>query len=98
MHTHVGLALVIPSFCALLYMLCIIIQPSPLYQPQYAIPLMGMMLGNSLTGVTVGVKTLLDSFSAERATVEWRLCMGASRWEAVACVPSVAHKRYCIGQ
>lgn len=86
MHVHIGLALVIPAFFTLLYLLAVIIQPAPLYQPQYAIPLMGMMLGNSLTGVTVGVKTLLETLSAQRAAVEWRLCMGATRWEAVACV------------
>lgn len=86
---HVGLALVLPAFATLLYMLGIIIQPSPLYEPQYAVPLMGMMLGNALTGVTVGVKTLLETLSAERAAVEWRLCMGATRWEAVACAPAL---------
>lgn len=86
MHVHVGLSLVTPAFFTLCYMLAAIIQPSPLYEPQYSIPLMGMMLGNSLTGVTVGVKTLLETMSAERAAVEWRLCMGATRWEAVACV------------
>lgn len=84
MHLHVGVSLVFPALAALIYMLAVIIQPSPLYEPQYAIPLMGMMLGNSLTGVTVGVKTLLETFSAERAAIEWRLCMGASRWEAVS--------------
>lgn len=90
MHLHVGLSLVTPAFCALIYMLTIIIQPSPLYEPQYSIPLMGMMLGNSLTGVTVGVKTLLETMSTQRATVEWRLCMGATRWEAVSCVPPLS--------
>eukprot|EP00892_Ulva_mutabilis_P004553 jgi/Ulvmu1/246/UM001_0250.1 len=84
MHVHVGLALVLPAFATLLYMLAVIIRPTPLHQPQYAIPLMGMMLGNSLTGVTVGVKTLLETLSAERAAIEWRLCMGATRWEAVS--------------
>jgi putative ABC transport system permease protein len=36
----------------------IILQPSPWYHPQYLIPLLGMMLGNTMTGIAVAMDTL----------------------------------------
>jgi ABC-type iron transport system FetAB permease component len=83
MQPHVVMCLVIPATFTLLYMIFVIIDPSPWFNPQYTVPLVGMMLGNSLNGVTVGLKAFLESVSAERATVEWALAMGATRWEAV---------------
>lgn len=89
MQADVGVCLIIPASVALLYMVLVIIDPSPWFNPQYTVPLVGMMLGNSLNGVTVGVKTMLEALSAERAVVEWSLTMGATRWEAVGCVLSI---------
>ena len=85
MHADVGVSLIVPAVASLLYMLCAVIQPRPWFAPQYAVPLVGMMLGNSLNGVTVGMRAMLEALSAERAAVEWALAMGATRWEAVGC-------------
>ena len=59
------------------------------YQPQYAIPLMGMVLGNTLNGVTIGLNTFSESLVTRRDHVESALAMGATRWEAA--LPSVQH-------
>jgi ABC-type iron transport system FetAB permease component len=85
MARHMALALLIPAVATLLYMLLVIIQPVEWYNPQYAVPLIGMLLGNALNGVTVGVKTFLETVSAERAAIDWALAMGASRFEALRC-------------
>jgi putative ABC transport system permease protein len=45
----------------------------------------GMMLGNALNGVTVGVKSLLEALRSESSNIEWALAMGATRFEAVWC-------------
>ncbi|MFO7903338.1 MAG: iron export ABC transporter permease subunit FetB [Pirellulaceae bacterium] len=52
------------------------------YQPQYAIPLLGMVLGNTLNGVSVGLNTLTESLVTRREQVESKLALGATRWEA----------------
>jgi putative ABC transport system permease protein len=49
---------------------------------QYAIPLLGMMLGNTLTGISLGLDRLGEQLSAQRERVELRLSLGATRWEA----------------
>jgi len=52
------------------------------YQPQYAIPLLGMVLGNTLNGVSVGLNTFTESLVTRRGDVEAQLALGATRWEA----------------
>lgn len=52
------------------------------YQPQYAIPLLGMVLGNTLNGISVGLNTFTEALVTRRNEVESLLAMGATRWEA----------------
>ncbi len=54
----------------------------PWYQPQYVIPILGMILGNTLNGISIGLNTMLESFATRRRQIESRLALGASRWEA----------------
>ncbi len=51
-------------------------------QPQYAIPLLGMILGNTLNGISIGLDRLGEELSTKRADVETLLALGATRWEA----------------
>lgn len=59
------------------------------YQPQYAIPLLGMVLGNTLNGISVGLNTFTESLVARRNEIETLLALGATRWEAA--VNTVRH-------
>lgn len=59
-----------------------IVGVEPWYEPRYFIPLLGMILGNSLTGVSLGLDTLLDRVTEQRARVELELALGASAREA----------------
>ncbi len=54
------------------------------YQPQYAVPLMGMILGNTMNGVSLGQAALIDALLSRRDRVETLLAMGATRWEAAS--------------
>ena len=60
----------------------VIIHIEPWYRPQYLIPLLGMVLGNSLTGISLSLDHILNDFAAKRAQVEMELALGATRWEA----------------
>jgi len=59
-----------------------LIQVEPFWTPQYFVPLLGMVLGNALTGVSLGVDTALKGFVLGRGQVELLLAFGATRWEA----------------
>ncbi len=63
-------------------LLVILRQNEPWYQPQYVIPLVGMILGNSLNGISLGLNRLNGQLIADRDRVEAQLALGASRWEA----------------
>jgi putative ABC transport system permease protein len=60
------------------------IRPDPWYDPRYAIPLLGMVLGNAMTGVSVGLERLLSAAVRERASIEARLSLGQSFAEAIS--------------
>jgi putative ABC transport system permease protein len=62
--------------------LFVLVGVRPWYAPQYAIPLLGMILGNTLTGISLGLDRLGGELAARRAQVETLLALGATRWEA----------------
>jgi putative ABC transport system permease protein len=59
------------------------ISPEPWYNPRYALPLLGMILGNTMTGIGLGLHTLTTGLVRERVAVEARLALGATRHEAL---------------
>jgi putative ABC transport system permease protein len=62
----------------------LVVGVEPWYEPQYVIPLLGMILGNSLTGIALGLDSFLDHLDVRSAEVELRLAFGATRHEALA--------------
>ncbi len=58
--------------------------PGKWYQPQYVIPFLGMVLGNTLNGISVGLNTFTEALVTRRAQVESFLALGATRWEAAS--------------
>ena len=61
----------------------VVVGVDPWYEPQYVIPLLGMILGNSLNGVSLCLERLLEHLSTRRHEVELRLVFGATRSEAI---------------
>lgn len=58
------------------------VQPDPWYDPRYAIPLLGMIMGNTMTGVSLGLDTLTSRAAGERLAIEAQLALGRTREEA----------------
>ncbi len=54
----------------------------PWYSPSYAIPLLGMILGNALNGISLSLDRFGSELLAQRGQVEALLALGATRWEA----------------
>ena len=59
-----------------------IIKPQPWHSPQVLIPILGMVLGNSLTGISLGVDRFLPELKSRRDEIEMQLALGATRWES----------------
>jgi len=60
----------------------VVIGVQPWWRPQYVVPLLGMVLGNGLTGMSLCLDELTRSLHEGRARVETELARGATRWEA----------------
>lgn len=58
------------------------LKPDPWWEPRYVIPILGMMLGNVMVGVSLGLSTFLNAIMRERHVVESRLALGHTRYEA----------------
>lgn len=59
------------------------VRPEPWYDPRFALPLLGMMLGNTLTGISVGMERLSATLKREKDAIEARLVLGHPRRDAV---------------
>lgn len=60
-----------------------IVDVDPWYEPQYLIPMLGMVLGNALDGVSLGFDRFAALLVERRDAIEADLALGATRWEAV---------------
>ncbi|MBB3062587.1 ABC transporter permease [Microbulbifer rhizosphaerae] len=76
------LSMFISAFSVTVLTLVVIIGPSPWYEPQYAIPLLGMLLGNTMTGVALGLDRLTESARRSRDIIENRLMLGETWTQA----------------
>jgi putative ABC transport system permease protein len=78
-----SVSLFVSSFVVTLFALLVIIGNEPWYQPQYAIPLLGMMLGNTMNGIALSLDRLTNSAWQQRGVIEGRLMLGQNWQEAI---------------
>ena len=53
------------------------IRPTPWFDPRYAIPLTGIILGNVLNGASIALDGILGGVTTQRPGIEARLALGA---------------------
>lgn len=73
----------ISSFSVTLFALLIVVRNEPWYQPQYAIPLLGMLLGNTMNGIALALDRLTQMAWDQRALIEAQLMLGHSMQQAI---------------
>ncbi|PHQ98692.1 MAG: iron export ABC transporter permease subunit FetB [Marinosulfonomonas sp.] len=59
------------------------IGPDPWWTPRFALPILGMVLGNTMTGVSLALDSLHTAVVRERVAIEAQLLLGADRWQAL---------------
>ena len=77
------LSMCVSSFSITVLALTAVIDIHPWYAPQYAIPLLGMLLGNTMTGIAVSLDRLTQTAWAQKAVIEARLMLGQSASTAI---------------
>jgi putative ABC transport system permease protein len=78
-----ALAMLISSFLITVLALVVVIDADPWYTPRYAIPLLGMLLGNTMTGIALGIDRLVQTAWQQRAIIEQRLMLGEKDVDAI---------------
>jgi len=78
------LSMFLSSFSVTLLALLLVIRVEPWYQPQYLIPLLGMLLGNTMNGIAIALDNLTRQVWEGRGRIEARLLLGADWDTAIA--------------
>ena len=78
-----ALSMFLSSFSISVMALLVILQPDPWFTPQYSIPLLGMLLGNTMTGIAVSLDNLTRQTVEKRQQIEARLALGQTAAEAI---------------
>ncbi|HEX5325238.1 MAG TPA: iron export ABC transporter permease subunit FetB, partial [Acetobacteraceae bacterium] len=81
------------TFIAAILALTTAIRPSPWYDPRYAIPLVGIVLGSVLNGASLALDGVLGGVVRERAAIEAQLALGASFHDATRSLLRTAVRR-----
>jgi putative ABC transport system permease protein len=74
----------VSAFSITLLALLVIVQPEPWYLPQYSIPLLGMLLGNTLNGITLGLDSLTRNVWEQNSIIDGRLALGETWSNAIS--------------
>ncbi|WP_201574653.1 MULTISPECIES: ABC transporter permease [Psychrobacter] len=61
----------------------LILRVQPWYTPQFIIPILGLILGNSLTAISLTSNQLIEAFHEQQARIEMMLSLSARPFEAV---------------
>ena len=76
------LSLVITMLIMMSTVVELVIRPQPWYAPQLVVPLTGMLLGNTVSTLAVGLSRFFESMRERRDEVDTLLALGATAWEA----------------
>jgi putative ABC transport system permease protein len=60
----------------------LVVGAEPWYSPRYVIPIAGMVLGNSMTGIALSLERVFADLDARSDQIRAMSALGASAWEA----------------
>jgi putative ABC transport system permease protein len=88
----VGGSILIGTALTLSYITLLVLQPDPWFQPQYLVPLAGIILGNAMNAAAIGGERLVSTLNASRLEIETHLSLGATPSQATAAYRQEAIK------
>ncbi|ASN05588.1 ABC transporter permease [Virgibacillus necropolis] len=78
----IALAMMIGVSVSFIFFMLVVLQLDPWYDPLYFIPIGGMIIGKTMTGISLGVNNLLIGMREQKEKVEGALMLGATPKEA----------------
>ena len=80
----VWISIFVSTAFTLSYVNLLIVQPQRWYEPQYIIPLAGIILGTAINGAAIAGERLVSTINASQLEIETHLSLGATPQQAVA--------------
>jgi putative ABC transport system permease protein len=77
-----GVAMLLASGLTLLYISTLVVRVTPWYNPQYLIPLFGMIVGSAMNAAAIAAERLASEMAARTAEIEAYLALGATAQHA----------------
>ena len=72
----IAISIIASSISIITFFICVIINQS-IFNPQYPIPISGMILGNAMTGISLGVRSFMAKIKDSQLQIEVLLNQGA---------------------
>jgi putative ABC transport system permease protein len=72
----------VPNLLMILFINQFVIGLSNIFDAQYYIPLMGMLLGNSLSGNIIGINSFYSGIKQNQRQYQYRLALSGNQWES----------------
>lgn len=88
----VGVAISISTALTLGYLNLLVLRPDPWFNPQYLVPLAGILLGNAMNAAAIGGERLVNSLNNSQLEIETHLSLGATPRQATAAYRKEAIK------
>lgn len=78
----VGVSILVSTALTLAYVNLLVLQPNPWFDPQYLVPLAGILLGNAMNAAAIGGERLVSSLNNNQLEIETHLSLGATPSQA----------------
>lgn len=82
LHARAFGTLFLTGFTTTIVVTAVVLRIDPFYDPRSFLPLLGMVLGNGLTGISLALDDLLTAVHEKKDEIEMELAMGATPGEA----------------
>lgn len=72
------ISMLVGTLVSIFYFVIVVVKISPWYDARYFIPIAGMMIGNAMTGIALGINSLVERMNTEKQMIEAALMLGAT--------------------
>jgi len=83
-HLLSGATPFVAGLAGTLFAMLLVVHPDPWYGPRFFLPILGMIAGNAMSGVSLTLNTLTEAVARERIALEARIALGETRFAALA--------------
>jgi putative ABC transport system permease protein len=82
----VAFSIIIGALLTAAFFIIVVLSVRPWFNPQYFIPISGMIIGNSMTGIALGANKLCSDMEEKRVEIENSLMLGATPFAATKAI------------